>query len=471
MAKDKEDARELLLKVVRQTWGRGFYHLRYWRGDFWEWESSEWEGKGTAYHRITEVGVGGCFQKALVKLGYLITSPHQVGDLIKIAQREFLIPDSKDMPVMIEEHDQYKPYPGFVAFHDGIMNTSFLGRVVEGSNMQDHTPLWFSDQCLDFSYSSKATYPKWDKFLEEVLPDPELQKLLQMWFGYTLFHDTSQQKFLLVVGPAATGKSVMAKIMGKLAGPGGVSAIPLKDFGKPFSLYQTLGRKINIDPDMSELDKVDEGILRSYVGGDLMKVERKYKDPIMVYPSARLVFCTNDLPHIADRSNATWRRMILLPFDQVVPVEKRNPHLVEELSKELSGIWNWAWEGLQELQRQGRFLEPKRMQEAIAEYKTEVSPVRQWLEEKCKVGADHWIRCTQAYALFVSYISARGYKTPSQKSFGRSLAAAVGETMTREGTVIRKQRRIGGLVKWYYHGLYVEPEDPQDIIVKVTENR
>jgi len=458
MAKNKEDARYLLLRVIKETWSGRYCPLHYWRGDFWEWRSREWEGKGTAYHRITEVEVGGYFQEALRKL-HCTTDPNQVKRLIEIAKWEYFVPDSVDMPVMIGDNRQYKSQPKFVAFRDGIMDTHSLGKVATGTNMQDHTPLWFSDQCLDFSYDSKATCPKWDKFLDEVLPDPELQKLLQMWFGYILFHDMSQQKFLLVAGPGATGKSVMAKIMGRLAGSKGVSAIPLKSFGKPFALYETLGKKINIDPDMSELDKVDEGILRSYVGGDLITVERKYRDPVMVYPSARLVFCTNDLPYIADRSNATWRRMILLPFEQVVPVEKRNPCLVEELSEELPGIWNWAWDGLKELQRQGRFPEPERMKKAVVEYKTEVSPVRQWLEEKCKVGGEHMIRCDQAYTLFVHYITARGYRIPSQRSFGRSLAGAVGET------VRRKQRWIAGQPKWYYYGLYIEPEDPQDATV------
>lgn len=444
MIEKKENTRKLLLEVLQKVWDRPVAPLRFWRGDFWQWVSP-------AYRRITVTDLSKYFMEALTELEYFVT-PSRINDLIAVAKWEVSLPDDEEMPVLWDRYksDLYVPGQHCVTFLNGVLDVDCLLRGTE--HLRDHTPEWFTDQYQDFNYSRRAACPKWESFLREALPDEGLRSLLQMWFGYTLIHDTSHQKFLLVAGPSATGKSVMANILGKLAGVGGVSATPLQSFGRSFSLYNTLGKKVNIDPDMSEIGKVDEGVLKAYVGGDLITVERKYRDPVVTRPTARLVFCTNDLPHISDRSNATWRRMILIPFDKVVPVEKRNPHLTAELTEELPGIWNWALQGLLSLQKEKGFPTPPQMSEAIDKYKVEVSPVRQWLEEACKVGADHKIRCDQAYALFVSYITARGYKCPSFCSFGRSLRAATG------GQVVRNRSRTDGLRRWYYEGLYVKPD-------------
>jgi putative DNA primase/helicase len=188
------------------------------------------------------------------------------------------------------------------------------------------------------------------------------------------------------------------------------------------------------------------------VGGDLIRVNQKYKDPFSTRPTARLMFCTNDLPHISDRSNATWRRMILLPFTQVIPPADQNRNLEAELTKELPGIWNWAFEGLKLLRARGSFPEPQIVQDAVAAYKREVSPVRQWLEEMCIVGADHKILTDAAFTEFQEWNDRNGYGHPSRRSFGRSLAAATSE-------VKKVQRRVEGRVQYFYQGLYIVPDN------------
>ena len=76
---------------------------------------------------------------------------------------------------------------------------------------------------------------RWEQFLDEVtVGDGDLKLLLQMWFGYCLSVDTSQQKFLLVVGDGANGKSVLFSILAELLGDANVSHIPLELFGKEF---------------------------------------------------------------------------------------------------------------------------------------------------------------------------------------------------------------------------------------------
>jgi putative DNA primase/helicase len=444
----KENTRDLLLKLFHVLWDKdahqGAWPIRFWRGDFWQWNQKH-------YCKITENDVGTLLQSALVESKFGI-DPAQIRRLIEVAKWEVSVPDSENMPLMIVDQDLYQSRPNWFALQNLILNLDTSGLSPSSAL---HTPLFFSDQCVDYPYNPKAECPRWRSFLDEVLPDPLLQDILQRWFGYVIRHDTTHQKFLLVHGPSATGKSVMASILRELVGKDACSAVPLKAFGSEFALYQTLGKKVNIDPDMSELDKVDEGALKSWVGNDLIRLNRKYRDPIDTYPTARLVFCTNDLPYISDKSDATWRRMILLPFNVVIPSDKQDKNLLAKLKSELSGIFNWALEGCRTLSDRMCFPEAPAVQKAIEEYKVEVSPVRQWVNEMCVLGGEDTISCKDAYEMFVAYALARGYRSPAQRSFGRSLAAAAGDS------VKRVQKRDGPNRAWYYQGLYARPEKTQ----------
>src|SRR5262249_25697470 len=73
-----------------------------------------------------------------------------------------------------------------------------------------HTPRWFSMNCLPYPFKADAGCPHWRAFLAHNLEgDDERIALLQEWFGYCLMTDTSLQKFLMLVGEGANGKSVI----------------------------------------------------------------------------------------------------------------------------------------------------------------------------------------------------------------------------------------------------------------------
>jgi phage/plasmid-associated DNA primase len=56
-------------------------------------------------------------------------------------------------------------------------------------------------------------------------------------------------------------------------------------------------------------------------------------------------------------------------------------HLVDKLTAELPGIFNWAIEGLRRLRCRGRFTDPALCREALETYRTESNPARAFLQE------------------------------------------------------------------------------------------
>ena len=78
---------------------------------------------------------------------------------------------------------------------------------------------WFSTVKLPYAFNPEAHCPGFMRFLYRVLEiDPETRRaahprdrrlrLLQEWFGYNLLNDGRFQRFLIMVGEGANGKSV-----------------------------------------------------------------------------------------------------------------------------------------------------------------------------------------------------------------------------------------------------------------------
>ncbi|MBF0432570.1 MAG: hypothetical protein HQK83_14895, partial [Fibrobacteria bacterium] len=237
----------------------------------------------------------------------------------------------------------------YLAMNNGILN---LDAAVngKGSSLLPHTDDYFTTTALSFDFDPTANCPEWKKVLDTIIPDERLQKILQEWFGYCLTSDLRYQKFLILVGEGSNGKSVILLILTALLGEANVSSLPLEQFDARFQLYTTYGKMANIAPEIGHVDRVCEGLLKAYSAGDPIVFEKKWGDSFTGVPTAKLVFGTNQVPRFYDKSRGIWRRLLLLPFDIVIPDEQQDKQLPKHLIQtELPGIFNWALEGLQRL--------------------------------------------------------------------------------------------------------------------------
>jgi P4 family phage/plasmid primase-like protien len=336
-----------------------------------------------------------------------------------------------------------------IAMKNGLLD---LGALMSGLESQEtglspHSPLWFSRVCLPYDFDPGAQCPKWMAFLEKNLEgDAERIALLQEWFGYCLTPDTSQQRFLVLEGEGCNGKSVACAVLTALLGEANVSHVALEGFGQRFTLTQTLGKLANIASEVGEIDKVAEGVLKSFTSGDRMMFDRKNIDPVEALPSARLVLATNNRPRFSDRSGGIWRRLLLMPFRVQIKQEER----VYGMDKagwwlqqgELPGVFNWAIEGLKRLRERGCFTEPKVCQEAVADYKTDCNPAREFLKELCKESKSGRALVETVYGDYQSWCKANGYQPMSNANFGKELARTYPSVTKERGTAKDDRRNV-----------------------------
>jgi P4 family phage/plasmid primase-like protien len=314
-----------------------------------------------------------------------------------------------------------RPVSGFIAVENGLLDVDALLRGSRDA-LRPHSRNWFSPACLNYCYHPDAACPQWLAFLNEAFEgDLERIALVQEWFGYCITHDTSMQKFLILVGEGADGKTVLVLVLIALVGAENVSHVPLELFGHRFQLTTTLGKLLNAVTEIGDLDKAAEGLLKAFVSADPMFFDRKNLPGVNARPTARNLFSTNNLPRFADRSPGLWRRMIVLPFRRSVPIDRQDRHLIEKLRVELPGIFNWAIEGLRRLRCQGRFTEPTLSRDALDSYRTESNPARAFLQECAVVDSTGFVECAVLYKTHRTWCDEHGYRALNAAQFGHEV--------------------------------------------------
>ena len=336
-----------------------------------------------------------------------------------------LVSESVLIPSFLSEPK--KQSSRFIPMKNGILD---LNRLMAGSKnpLVPHTPDFFSTSCLSFDFDLKAQCPTWKKFLKEVLPNSELRLFLQQWFGYNLVFDTKQHKFVLLVGEGANGKTVVCTVMRALLGNENVSAVGLEQFNpqRTFPIAAMVGKLANIVEEIGEVEKVAEGLLKDFVSGGVMTIERKHKDAFETQATARLTFSTNVMPRFRDRSSGLWRRMIPIPFEiQILDHAKQDKRLVDTdwwiASGELRGIFNWAIHGLMMLNEQGYFTEPKLSRELRDEIKADANPAAIFLSDNYMEKKNGSISCTKLYEEYARWMGIQGSKSLGQGQFSKEV--------------------------------------------------
>jgi putative DNA primase/helicase len=441
-------AREFIAGRVKQP-------LVFWRGRWHEWI-------GTHYRKVPTAAIDSeVYQWLDERLGSMPGRPplttNRQRDVINVIRAFSVVPDELDPPFSLVNRATME---STVTFQNGVLS---VGALLAGADapLRPHTPYWFSTIALPFDYNRRASCPRWDGFLQEVFEgDQERIEFWMEWMGYCLIQDYRYQHAVILVGEGRNGKGVCLRTLERLLGKDNISHVPLDLFGKPFHLYNTLGKLANIAGEISGSDKAAEEYLKMYTGGDPIYVDIKHQpEGITLKPTARLIFACNEIPQFHDRSDGIRRRLIILPFNWAVPVERVDRGLENRLAEELPGIFNRAMEGLQRLTQRGEFAVPTLSARATARHLLESNTARLFLSEQTVALEGHDVSKQAIYERYVEHC--RTFRlTPvlSNIQFGMEVARHYG------GRVTSAQRRQGTLRQQVYRGLQLaQPAEPGEL--------
>lgn len=331
--------------------------LAYWKGQLWHYAGAEWcapkdaiESKGDIWGHLE-------------KQAYPVGSDGEVKPWAPTTRRVSDIMEPLKILTM-QDYDATPPYAtgtgtpagNIISMANGLFN-------LDTRKLTDHTPAIFNTWSLPFNYDPNAKCPRWTKFLDEIFEhDPEGAHLLREFMGYLLSGRTDLQKALMLIGASGAGKGVIATVIRALMGDGNTATITLDGIARNDAMLSgCIGKPLAVMEDARDTEHAGKRAverLLSLIADDPMGIDRKYKDPWFGRLGTRLLFVSNELPRFKDASGAILRRFAIIRLEKSF-TNNPDPNLADKLLAELPGIFVWALEGLDALNKQnGRFTQP-----------------------------------------------------------------------------------------------------------------
>ncbi len=276
--------------------------------------------------------------------GKVATAPKVSPQLVAAAEQAIVCDKRVWLPDRQRSHVWLPGHAG--PAHVAVVNNGILD--LDTLELRPHSPAFFSLTNFPVDYREGAECPNWTRFLERVLPDPELRALLQTVVGVTLDLRLLWEHFAVLIGPGRNGKGTVLRMIGFLLGQDNCAAVTLNSLAEnKHAKWGLYGKAVNVVGDQPKFDSTDEGVIKELTGGDLTEFNQKFRDSLFDVSTAKFVVSCNTIPTFADKTQALWDRFTPIPFDIIIPSGERNGQLktLDYWRDELPGVLNWALAG------------------------------------------------------------------------------------------------------------------------------
>lgn len=271
------------------------------------------------------------------------------------------------------------------------------------------------------AYDPDANVEKWNEFLMNALGDEETVEFMRLFAGYSLCGESSQEMFLFVHGPPGNGKSTFIEALCSCLGDELTITIDFETLcrkatsSQKYDTARMRGIRIVRTSESDRQQRLDEGLVCRWVGGERVRGRALYEDPFDFLPQFALMMSVNGKPRINpdDQETGIWRRMVCVHFEQpTIPDEKRDASVKKYWTDPDGGcpsVLKWAASGARDYIAAKRLPPlPKMLVDARENYRQECDIVHRFMEECITVDPNGLIACEDLRSLFVAWSMAQG---------------------------------------------------------------
>jgi putative DNA primase/helicase len=305
---------------------------------------------------------------------------------------------------------------------NGTLSVGTDGVQLRGFNPED-----FLRYQLAFDYDPSATATKWQAYLDDVQPDPEVQRVLAEAAALAFLPSSilKLEKIPVLYGSGSNGKSVFQDTFRAVLGRENVSGHSLKQLtGSENARADLQDRLINIASEIGGI--ADSEVFKLLASGEPVSAKILYQDVFTMEDYGRLVCNANKLPAEVENSPAFFRRFLIIPFSVTIDPAKKDTNLSKKIVEtELPGVLNWILEGLERLLKQNDFSPCAAADQALQLYRHESDNISLWLEDSSyQVSkAGHEQPAKTLFQEYRDYCKDEGFRAVSSKTFGQRMQA------------------------------------------------
>lgn len=294
-------------------------------------------------------------------------------------------------------------------------------------SLRPHDPRDMLTKVTAGAYDPSANSGTWEAFLTSILPDGALRDYLRRIVGQAIYGRVREHLFPVLTGVGANGKGstygAITHTLGEYAtviNPEILMARERGGIGGP-EMMTLRGARLVVGSETEEGRRLDEATMKRLTGGDELTARNLYCPPVTWQPSHQLIYVTNALPKVKGNDPAVWRRIRVIPFNVVVPTERRDPELGERLAREADAILTWAIAGWFDYLDNGGMREPAAVLLATGQYQVQSDSVARFIDEACEAGPHFHTPGRELYAAWQRWALIDGADPMTEKAFAGEL--------------------------------------------------
>ena len=280
----------------------------------------------------------------------------------------------------------------------------------------------------------------WIEFLDTVTcGDRSLAGFLQMVAGMAAIGKVYHEGIFAANGSGRNGKSTLfnavAGVFGDYAGTIDVRTLTTDRQNKGASLATLRGKRLVIASELEEHQRLSTSTLKQLASTDKLTIEEKFKAPETVDQTHTLVLYTNHLPRVGSTDNGTWRRLLVVPFNAVIPQGSGTQNYADKLVKEAGpAIMSWIIQGAMNfIKNDFKLIIPDCVEEATEEYRERENWLENFINERCVREPDARTGSRDLYLEYKDWAQENGEFVRRENDFAGAMEAAGYHKITPKG--------------------------------------
>ncbi len=313
-----------------------------------------------------------------------------------------------------------------------------------------HNPKHLFINEIPVEYDPEADCPNIKKILGEVIEEKNIS-CIQEFIGYCLYRDYPLHKAFMFLGAGKNGKSTVINLITNFLGRKNIANKELQQLTyDKFSRAKLFGKLLNAAADISDSALSTTGPFKGLTGGDYLDAEKKFMDSFEFKNYAKMLFSANTLPKTNDDSYAFYRRWILINFPHTFDGKKCDPHILDKICtpKELSGLFNWAIEGLMRLLKNNEFTYEKTVEEIREQYKTLSDPVFSFAQKYITTNTTKYIEKNEVYRQFAIWCKDNDLPVTPKNMFTQDLQMHLPSMKPGRKRIAGKLEQVYNYIEW-----------------------
>ncbi len=267
--------------------------------------------------------------------------------------------------------------------------------------------------------------------------DKDLVQLLWQVVAASLNGNYSYRKSIWFVGDGNDGKGTFQQMISNLVGFKNVAPLKLNQFSERFGLAIIEGKTVIIGDDVQAGIYVDESSnFNSVVTGEPVSIEKKGENPYMAIFKKTVIQSTNGMPVFKNKSNGTYRRIIIIPFQKTFSSTEDNWAIKDDYINRKEVLEYVLWKAIN--LDFDRFSEPKATQERMHAFKRDSNTILAFIDDWFERFTSTVLPTRFLWWLYKEWCKDNGHTPLKQSTFENELS-----TNIPDGWVKKKSRVAG----------------------------